>query len=410
MHLFKNRMAGRAIAACCLLIASGASFDASAQTGRPRQHMGAGQRAELGTSVAVDGHGALWAVSKEAAGDAQYVVLQSSTDNGHTWSAPKRIQSKPEPVSADGENRPKLAFGSHDEMLVTYTRPLAKPYTGEIRFIRSLDGGKTFTPPITVHANHDVITHRFDSLIVDRSGRIYVAWIDKRDVEKAVARKEKYAGAALYYAVSDNGGASFHGDYKIADHTCECCRIALALNPAGVPVALWRHVFEPNIRDHAMTELTPNGKLLPPTRATFDNWHVDACPHQGPSLAYAEDGTRHQTWFTGNDDGGVFYANVTPDGKLNTPMRLGSAQAEHADVAVDGKTVVLAWKQFDGKSTAILGKVSNDGGSTWQDRELARTDKASDQPHLLKTPAGIALGWRTEAEGLRIVPVQPEMK
>jgi hypothetical protein len=410
MHIFNTTIPRRAFAALCFLIAGGFSFTAAAQTDHAHHHMGAGQRAELGTTVAVDAHGALWAVSKETAGDAQYVVLQSSTDNGNTWSAPKRIQSKPEPVSADGENRPKLAFGSHGEMLVTYTRPLAKPYTGEIRFVRSLDGGKTFLPPITVHANHDVITHRFDSLIVDRSGRIYVAWIDKRDVEKATARNEKYAGAALYYAVSDNGGASFNGDYKIADHSCECCRIALALNPAGVPVALWRHVFAPNIRDHALTELTPTGKVAPPTRASFDNWHVDACPHQGPSLAYADDGTRHQTWFTGNDDGGVFYASATPAGQLNTPIRLGSAQAEHADVVANGKHVVLAWKQFDGKSTAILGKVSNDGGKTWQDRELARTDKASDQPHLLKTPTGIVLAWRTEAEGLRIVPVQAEMK
>ncbi|RJG05450.1 exo-alpha-sialidase [Noviherbaspirillum cavernae] len=362
---------------------------------------------ELGASAAIDAQGRLWIVSKETAGADQYVAVQTSIDMGQTWSAPRRVQQQPEAVSAEGENRPKIAFGSKGEIYITYTKPLAKPYTGDIRFVRSTDGGKTFAPPVTVHANRDLITHRFESLIVDREGRLYVAWIDKRDLEAAAARKKKYAGAALYYAVSEDGGASFKGDYKIADHSCECCRIALALNPQGRPVALWRHVFEPNVRDHALIELTPDGKLAPLTsmkRASFDDWRVDACPHQGPALAIAADGTRHQAWFNVKDgEGGVFYAATDASGELGKPIRLGSAQAAHADVAVTGKNVLLAWKQFDGKSTAILGKLSNDGGHTWQDRELARTQGASDQPRLLNTPSGFMLVWHTQHEGMRTV-------
>lgn len=394
----------RSIAACCLLIASALSLDVRAQAGHAQHNMAAGKRVELGTTVAVDADGRYWAVSKESAGDAQYVVLQSSDDGGKSWTSPRRIQKEPEAISADGENRPKLAFGTHGQLYISYTKPLAKPYTGEIRFVRSDDGGKTFLPPLTVHANRDEITHRFDSLIVDRSGRIYIAWIDKRDGVAAAARKEKYSGAALYYAVSEDGGASFKGDFKIADHSCECCRIALALRPDGQPVAMWRHVFAPNVRDHAMAALTPDGKALRLERASFDQWRIDACPHHGPSLAFGDDGTRHQVWFSmKGEDGGIFYANTNPPGKLNTPVKLGSANAEHADVAVDGRQVVLAWKQFDGKATAIFGKISNDGGATWRDGELARTEGASDQPRLLKTASDIVLTWRTQAEGIRIV-------
>ncbi|WP_292932967.1 sialidase family protein [Noviherbaspirillum sp.] len=399
----------RTVAAVCILIASALSLDARAQAGHAHHNVATGKRIELGTTVALDAAGRFWAVSKESAGDAQFVVLQSSDDGGRTWSSPVRIQKEPEAIAADGENRPKVTIGKQGEIFITYTKPLAKPYTGEIRFVRSLDGGKTFLPPITVHANRDEITHRFDSLVVDRSGRIYVAWIDKRDGIAAAARKETYRGAALYYAVSEDGGASFKGDIKIADHSCECCRIALALNQEGRPVAMWRHVFAPNVRDHAMAELTHEGKAMPLSRASFDNWRIDACPHHGPSLAFGDDGTRHQVWFSmKDDDGGIFYAHATPAGKLSTPIKLGAPNAEHAEVAVDGKRVVLAWKQFDGKSTAIFGKLSNDGGTTWRDQELARTEGASDHPHLLNTPSGILLAWRTQAEGIRIVHVQGE--
>jgi hypothetical protein len=395
-----------------LSVCSAFSLNASAQMDHSK-HKAA--KVELGTSAAVDARGRLWVASKEPGVDqADYVVLQMSTDLGKTWSAPKRVQARAEPVAADGESRPKLAFGAKGEMYIAYTKPLARPYTGEIRFVRSLDGGQSFSPPVTVHANRDEITHRFESMIVDKTGRIFIAWIDKRDAEAARKRKEVYQGAAVYYAVSDDAGASFRGDYRLAEHSCECCRIGLALNPAGTPVALWRHVFEPNARDHALAELTADGKPSQAARATFDNWRVDACPHHGPSLAYSANGTRHQTWFNVvGDEGGVYYAAARPAGMLanvagllGTPVRLGNAQAEHADVMVSGATVVLVWKQFDGAATAIYSRVSRDDGATWQERKLASTTGNSDQPHLLHMPNGIALLWRTQQDGVQIIAIE----
>lgn len=390
-------------------VALSAFSAAAAAQGAHQQHMKAGKSMELGAGALVNPQGGIWIVRKETDNAAQFLVLQKSDDGGATWTAPKRLQREPEAISADGENQPKLAFGGKGELYISYTRPLAKPYTGEIRFIRSLDGGKTFTPPITVHANRDLITHRFDAMTVDPQGRIFIAWIDKRDAEAARARKRDYTGAAIYYAVSDDQGASFRGDFKLADHSCECCRIALALAPGGKVMALWRHVFEPNVRDHAIAQLTPAGVVTAPQRATFDDWRIDACPHQGPALAFAADGTRHQTWFTGKeDDGGLFYASAAPCAQMGRPVKLGSDQADHAAIAIEGKTIVLAWRQFDGKATAILGKVSLDGGQSWRERELARTTQASGHPQLLNARAGIILVWNTQGEGVRAVRVAEE--
>lgn len=393
--------------------ALGASVGVSAQAqAMPHGHMmKAARSAELGTAAAIDARGAIWTVSKEVDGTAQYLVLSKSDDDGAHWSAPTRILSEPEAIAADGESRPKLLFGPKGEFYVSYSKPLAKPYTGDVRFIRSLDGGHTFSAPVTVHADRAIITHRFDAMTIDQQGRIYVAWIDKRDLEQARARQQDYRGAAVYYAVSDDRGASFHGDYKVADHSCECCRIALTTSPDGKVMAMWRHVFAPNVRDHALTELTPTGAVAAPVRATFDDWHVDACPHQGPALAYAADGTRHQAWFTvKGEDGGVYYASAAPGKPLGSPVKLGSDQADHAAIAIDGATIVLAWRQYDGKATAIKGRISRDAGQTWRETELASTAQASDHPQLLRGRSGIVLVWRTVAEGVRVVPVKLEEK
>ena len=77
-----------------------------------------------------------------------------------------------------------------------------------------------------------VITHRFESLALDAQGALHTVWIDKRDLEAAprVGNKLAYRGAAIYRNVSLDGGATFGPDTKVADHSCECCRIALALS------------------------------------------------------------------------------------------------------------------------------------------------------------------------------------
>lgn len=77
------------------------------------------KKPELGTSAAFDAGGRLWIASKETAAGGGYVVLQASDDLGKTWSAPKRVQDTPEPLAADGEARPKLAFGRQGEIYIT---------------------------------------------------------------------------------------------------------------------------------------------------------------------------------------------------------------------------------------------------------------------------------------------------
>lgn len=248
-------------------------------------------------------------------------------------------------------------------------------------------------------------------MIVDKAGNVYVAWVDGRDKEIAKTGQKSYAGSALYYAVSTDAGKSFRGDYKIADHSCECCQLGLSLNETGKPVLMWRHIFDPNIRDHAIAELSLDGKPGPVKRVTFDDWRVDACPHHGPSIAYASDGTRHQAWFNMKEgEGGLFHAHATDSGTLSKPIKLGSGQAKQPEVAVDGKSTALVWKQFDGTSTALMARHSTDGGRTWMEREVAQTANDSGRPQLLQTRSGLAAAWHTQDEGMRIITLAPNGK
>ncbi|WP_151633563.1 sialidase family protein [Noviherbaspirillum aerium] len=396
--------------ACAAGLLSMISLFPSAQAadghGHGQGHGSHAARPELGADAAFAADGTLWAVTRQADKGDQALALRTSGDGGKTWSAQRRIDNPSEPITARGEARPHIVMGPAGDIYVSYTSTVAPPHIGDIRFIRSQDGGKTFSRPMTVHANRDRITHSFESMAVDHAGRIYIAWIDGRGAAEAKEKQRRYAGSAVYYAVSEDRGASFKGDYRVADNACECCRIGIALDQQGKPVVMWRHVFAPNARDHALSELAPDGKAGALKRVTQDDWRIDACPHHGPSLAFGDDGRRHQVWFNGKEQGGgAFYGSVPGDGTIKRPLRLGSEQASHPDVAAAGKHVAVAWKQFDGKATSIIARLSADGGASWSERELARTSGASDQPHLVSDGKRISLIWNTQDQGLLGFPL-----
>lgn len=353
-------------------------------------------RPELGTSAAFAPDGALYAVSK----DGQHVLLHRSANDGATWEAPVVVNAEPEAISAEGENRPKLAFAPDGGVLVSWTRPLARRFAGEIRFARS-DDGRKFGAPITAHRDRKEITHRFETMAITGSGQVVLAWIDKRDLEAAAANKRDYRGAAIYAALSNDGGRTFLPEVKVADHSCECCRIAIANDTDGRPLVMWRHVFEPNERDHALAKLGADGTAAGVRRATFDHWRIDACPHHGPSLAVATDGTRHAVWFNEKDgEGRVFYGQLK-DGRVEGQRAVGGERAAHADIAADGAQVAIVWKEFDGEHTVLRAELSDDSGAGFRSVTLATTDGASDQPRVLRRGASLFAFWRTTKEGMK---------
>lgn len=363
-------------------------------------------RPPLAVSAAFDARGRLWLARAEGG----HVLVSVSEDRGASFGAPARVNPEPERVAAEGENRPKIAFGAGDAIYVSWTQSLEQPFSGHVRFSRSLDGGRTFSTPITVNDNRELISHRFESLIVDRHGAIHLAWLDRRDAARAKQRGETYTGISVYHAVSRDGGKSFDGNRQVAEHSCECCRIAIALDTDDVPVILWRHVFGGNTRDHALMRLDGKSK---PVRASHDNWEVDACPHHGPDLSIGTDGVYHLAWFTGAAGRAGLYYSGTADhgGHFSAPMKFGNseAQAAHPQVLSLGQRVWLAWKEFDGRESTVQVMHSNDTGLSWSTPTvLASTDGASDNPLLLTDGTQVYLSWNTAKQGYRLIALKGE--
>jgi hypothetical protein len=354
----------------------------------------------LGATAAFDAHGRLWVVD---AADG-HVRLRHSDDLGSTLSAPVEVNAVAEPIYDEGENRPKIALGPRGELYVSWSQPRAKPWTGFVRFVRSLDGGAHFSTPITVHHDRAEITHRFDALAVDGRGRVVIAWIDKRDMEATRASGRPYLGAAVYYSWSDDEGRSFVPERKLMDHSCECCRIALARTPKGEVAAFFRGVYGDNIRDHAFALLPTDGSTPHVERATFDDWQIAACPHHGPGLAIGADGVRQAVWYEAKHGPTVWYGQLDPGHPPRHTLKLGGAGASHADVAVYGRTVWVVWNQVSAQGYALMLRRSDDGGAHFGEaRAIATSNAAAGSPQLLLRQGRAFMAWNTAA-GFRLVP------
>lgn len=362
-----------------------------------------GKHPPIAATAAFDVRGNLWLARVEES----HLVVRRSIDGGKSFGAPVRVSQKPEDILADGDNRPKILPAPNGDIYVSYALGLEKPYTGYIRFSRSTDGGQSFSKPITVNDDYDVTSHRFDAMALDPRGTLHIAWLDRRDKRVAQRIKQTYDGDALYYATSNDRGATFSRNMKLADHTCECCRVAMALERRGTPVLFWRHVFPTNIRDHALLRVDGNNVLR---RVNIDNWNIDACPHHGGDLSIDGLGRYHAVWFNGTPDHtGVFYGRSTDRGVHFTDVRqFGRVdrQASHPAVWSEGSVVYVAWNEFDGRQASVWAMGSANGGHSWgMPQQLASSSGAVDHPHLISNGRVTYVTWNTRLDGWRIFPL-----
>jgi hypothetical protein len=337
------------------------------------------------------------------------VSVASSKDGGRTLSSPAQVTQGKHNLDGGPDARPKIALDRKGGIAVAFSTFRDKAFNGEVFYSQSSDGGKTFAPPKPITDNTE--SQRFEALGFDPEGTLFAAWLDKRNRVPLQQAGKKYDGAALFFASSKDGGASYSQAEMVVDNTCECCRLGLGFDPSGHPVVVFRNIFEGSVRDHAIVTFTDQGTPGEVHRVSVDDWQVAACPHQGPSLSIAPDGTYHVVWYTnGKARKGLFYAQSRDSGKtFSEPMPIGDPGKgpSRPFVMAGDRATTIVWKQFDGEKTSVNLITSAGAGKTWSSpRVIASTSDASDHPLLVSDGHQTYLSWMTKADGYRLQPIE----
>jgi hypothetical protein len=152
----------------------------------------------------------------------------------------------------------------------------------------------------------------------------------------------------LYVASLDGGRPQ-----AVTGGVCYCCKTAIAFGRPGTIYIAWRHVYPGNFRDMAFSVSRDGGRTFAaPVRVSEDQWMIEGCPDDGPSMAVDAQGRVHIAWpavVTGADGPvkALFHAMSSDGRRFTQRQRIPTAnQANHPQLsaAPDG-TLALVWDE-----------------------------------------------------------------
>ena len=286
--------------------------------------------AEPATGVAPDGSFYVAWVNHEPNNGAD--VMIGRYHPGKTPPAPVRVNPEAGVATAWRGDPPSVAVDDDGSVYVLWTARVesnGKKGT-DLYFSASSDMGQSFANPVKVNDEKVPAAHGMHSLHVADNGRIYVSWLDERNVvaPKPSTKADGHhmeSNRELFIADSTDGGRTFSRNRKIAGDACPCCKTALAVARDGTVYASWRHVLPGNYRHIAVSTSSDDGATFSkPVIVSDDKWVLHGCPVSGPSLSVASNGTLKVLWYAAGESNapGLYVAESKDKGQSFSPRQL----------------------------------------------------------------------------------------
>jgi hypothetical protein len=272
-------------------------------------------------------------------------TLKFAERTGSGWSEPITVASGGNWSLSAAD--PPTVLRRPDGMLIANWLVSTNPkYEGSDLYLSySADAGRTWAKPFTPHHDGTDQQHAFPSFFELPEKGLGVMWLDGRDSQPTEA--DPGGGAmALRYATYD-GRWTRIAEGVVDARVCECCSTAAAVTSEGVLIA-FRDRSDQEIRDIAVSRFQ-NGKWSDSARVHEDNWELDACPVNGPSVSAAgRDAV--VAWYTVKEAKGQAFAAFSHDAgrTWGNPIRLdeGSSLGQVGAHLLDDGSAIATWVEF----------------------------------------------------------------
>jgi hypothetical protein len=260
----------------------------------------------------------------------------------------------------------------------------------------STDGGRTWTAPATPHHDGTTTQHGFASLFPMGGQRLGVVWLDGRATDDP-SNDNMSVRSAIFDRPDHQVSESL-----VDDRVCDCCPTAVAIAD-GTPVAVFRDRSQTEIRDIAAARLV-NGAWTAPSLVHADNWHIEACPVNGPAVsALGRDVA--VAWMTAEGEQGHSFAAFSVNGgaAFGPPVRLDDeGSLGRVGIALSGTGSAFAtWIEFsNGKAQLRVRAVDRSGRrGPAQTVSGIESDRASGYPRIARSGSELLFAWTETAGG-----------
>lgn len=280
-------------------------------------------------------------------------------------------------------------------------------YAYDVNVARSNDGGKTWRQPIVPHRDNTQTEHGFVSLIPLTDGRLGAVWLDGRDMKDTKETDEHAPAAAsmtLRYAVIDAQG-NLSDEAELDNRVCECCQTSAAVSDGG-PIAVYRDRSSSEVRDIYIVRQV-NGAWSNPQPVYSDNWQINGCPVNGPSIS-ANGRNVAVAWFTGV--GGTPHVKVafsTDAGQtFGNPIQVddGETLGRVDLVLLPDSSALVSWLSGNVDGGAIKVRRVQPNGTVGPASVIAKTDisRSSGFPRMAQLGNEVHFAWTEFGKPSRI--------
>lgn len=330
-------------------------------------------------------------------------ALRFSVLTGNRWSAPATVAASTKGSwFVNWADFPSvLPIGNNRLVAHWLVRTGSGKYAYHVNVARSNNGGRTWSAPARLHSDASESEHGFVSLF-GAGQRVGATWLDGR--KHAVAKSEAEAEMTLQYAALDSNGKPVN-ESQLDGRVCDCCQTSAALTSNG-PIVVYRDRSPREVRDIGIVRQV-NGRWTEPKLIHRDNWVINACPVNGPSVS-ASGRNVVVAWFTAANDKPRVYAAFSNDAgaTFGAPLQIDDgAPAGRVDAQyIGGGEALVSWLERSGQNAEVRVKHVTMKRRVSAAKTIAssKSERASGFPHMIHRGKDVVFAWTAPGRPARV--------